>query len=94
MPRPLQIVAPPVVGVAPGIGFGPRSEEAERLQLRIRRLQALARGLRIDARGRRPSAARAYHSHAAELEAQVLRLQERASRQDAGDGHGDGSLFD
>ena len=57
-----------------------RAGERERLELRIRRLQSLARGLRMDATGRRPGAARAYRSHAAELEAQVLHLQELATR--------------
>jgi hypothetical protein len=60
-----------------------RSAERERIELRIRRLQALARGLRLDAKTRRAGAARVYRSHAAELEAQVLRLQELATRQHA-----------
>jgi hypothetical protein len=84
MPRPFEIVPAPAFGPAPGIGIGAHTEEAEQLQFRIRRLQALARGLRMDARSRRPSAARAYHSHAAELEAQVLRLQDRVTREAAG----------
>jgi hypothetical protein len=61
-----------------------RVAERERLELRIRRLQALARGLRVDAKSRRPGAARAFRSHAAELEAQVLHLQELASHRAVG----------
>jgi hypothetical protein len=61
-----------------------RAAERERLELRIRRLQTLARGLRMDAKSRRPGAARAFRSHAAELEAQVLHLQELASRRSVG----------
>jgi hypothetical protein len=61
-----------------------RSAERERLELRIRRLQALARGLRADAKSRRPGAARAYRSHAAELEAQVLHLQELVTSRSSG----------
>jgi hypothetical protein len=61
-----------------------RAAERERLELRIRRLQSLARGLRLDAKNHRPGAARVYRSHAAELEAQVLHLQELAARRAVG----------
>jgi hypothetical protein len=72
---------PPALPIEPaGRNAASRAAERQRLELRIRRLQALARGLRVDARDRRPGAARAFRNHAAELEAQVLHLQELASR--------------